>query len=404
MTMVEEKAKTVGPQAKPRPMSTNSAIAYAVRDLDVDVIAAYPITPQTTVVEKIAELIANGELDAEMIHVESEHSALSAVVGSAMAGARSFTATASQGLALMHEILHIASGGRVPLVMSIATRALSAPISIWNDHSDIMNARDSGWIIYFVSSAQEAYDTVIQAYRVAEDPEVMLPAMVVYDGYLMSHTMEPVVTEDRDKVLSFAPKTRYPYVLDPKRPITVGTITTPEWYYEFKYQQVIAMRDALAKAEAVDREFGQVFGRSYGLLECLECEDADAIVVATTSLATTMKYLLPEARGQGMKVGLLRLRLYRPFPVEQFLRATENVDAVLVIDKAISYGAPIQGPLANEIAGLYMSRGIDKNVVSVVAGIGQRRIEDEDVFKLFRLALESRGRRVPGTIFYGVRP
>lgn len=321
-----------------------------------------------------------------------------------MAGARSFTATASQGLALMHEILHIASGGRVPLVMSIATRALSAPISIWNDHSDIMNARDSGWIIYFVSSAQEAYDTVIQAYRVTEDPDVMLPVMVVYDGYLMSHTMEPVVTEDRDKVLSFAPKTRYPYVLDPKKPITIGTITTPDWYYEFKYQQVLAMKNALTKAEIVDKEFGQVFGRNYGLIECIECEDADAIVVATTSLATTMKYLLPEARRQGLKVGLLRLRLYRPFPTEQFLKATENVDTVMVIDKAISYGAPIQGPLANEIAGLYMSRNIDKNVISVVAGIGQRRIEDDDVFKLFRIALENRGRRVPETIFYGVRP
>ncbi|MEB3755636.1 MAG: ferredoxin oxidoreductase, partial [Desulfurococcales archaeon] len=227
LALKEETEKSL---RKPKPMSTNSAIATAVRDLDVDVVSAYPITPQTTVVEKIAEYIANGELDAEMIHVESEHSALSAAIGSAAAGARSFTATASQGLALMHEILHIASGGRVPVVMSVATRALSAPISIWNDHSDVMNARDSGWIIAFVSSAQEAYDTVIQAFKVAEDPEVLLPFMVVYDGYLMSHTMEPVVTEDREKVLAYAPKRDYPYKLDPQKPLTIGTITDPNWY------------------------------------------------------------------------------------------------------------------------------------------------------------------------------
>ena len=388
---------------KPKPMSTNSAIATAVRDLDVDVVSAYPITPQTTVVEKISEYIANGELDAEMIHVESEHSALSAAIGSAAAGARSFTATASQGLALMHEILHIASGGRVPVVMSVATRALSAPISIWNDHSDVMNARDSGWIIAFVSSAQEAYDTVVQAFKVAEDPEVLLPFMVVYDGYLMSHTMEPVITEDREKVLAYAPKRNYPYKLDPQKPLTIGTITDPNWYYEFKYQQVETMKVALDKFREADKGFSNVFGRNYGVLECVHCEDADAIVVATTSYATTLKYIIRDIREQGMKVGLLRLKLYRPFPVEEFLKATSSVDTVLVIDRAISYGAPIQGPIANEINALYHSRGIDTKVVSVVAGIGQRAFKDDDAKYMFKLALESRKAVPEETIFYGVR-
>ncbi len=388
---------------KPKPMSTNTAIASAARDLDVDVVSAYPITPQTTVVEKIAEFIANGELNAEMIHVESEHSALSAAIGAAAAGARSFTATASQGLALMHEILHIASGSRVPVVMSVATRALSAPISIWNDHSDVMNARDSGWIIVFVSSAQEAYDTVIQAFKVAEDPDVLLPVMVVYDGYLMSHTMEPVVTEDSSKVLEYAPKRDYPFKLDPEKPLTIGTITDPNWYYEFKYQQVEAMKTALGKLREADRVFGEYFGRSYGLMECLHCDDADAIVVATTSYATTLKYLLGEAREKGLKVGLLRLRVYRPFPVEEFVKATAGVDTVLVIDRAISYGAPVQGPLANEINSLYHSRGIDTRVVSVVAGIGQRTFKDDDALYMYKLAIESRKALPEETIFYGVR-
>ncbi|MCE4607165.1 MAG: ferredoxin oxidoreductase [Desulfurococcales archaeon] len=388
---------------KPMPMSTNTAIATAARDLDVDVVSAYPITPQTTVVEKIAEYIADGQLDAEMIHVESEHSALSAAIGAAVTGARSFTATASQGLALMHEILHIASGGRVPVVMSVATRALSAPISIWNDHSDVMNARDSGWIIAFVSSAQEAYDTVIQAFRVAEDPDVLLPFMVVYDGYLMSHTMEPVITEDREKVLAYAPKRDYPHKLDPKNPLTIGTITDPNWYYEFKYQQVEAMKIALEKFREADREFGKVFGRNYGVLECVHCEDADAIVVANTSYATTLKYIIRDVREQGMKVGLLKMKLYRPFPVEEFLKATSSVDTVLVVDRAISYGAPVQGPLASEINALYHSRGLDTKVVSVVAGIGQRAFKDDDAKYMFKLALESRKAVPEETIFYGVR-
>ncbi|MCE4613917.1 MAG: ferredoxin oxidoreductase [Desulfurococcales archaeon] len=388
---------------KPRPMSTNTAIATAARDLDVDVVSAYPITPQTTVVEKIAEYIANGELDAEMIHVESEHSALSAAIGSAVTGARSFTATASQGLALMHEILHIASGGRVPIVMSVATRALSGPISIWNDHSDVMNARDSGWIIAFVSSAQEAYDTVVQAFKVAEDPDVLLPFMVVYDGYLMSHTMEPVITEDLEKVLAYAPKRSYPYKLDPEKPLTIGTITDPNWYYEFKYQQVEAMKVALEKFRKADKEFGEVFGRNYGLMECIHCDDADAIVVANTSYATTLKYIIRDVREKGMKVGLLRLRLYRPFPVEDFLKAVGSVDTVLVVDRAISYGAPVQGPIATEINSLLHSRGKDTKVISVVAGIGQRAFKDDDARYMFKLALESRKAVPEETIFYGVR-
>ncbi|MDP8003513.1 MAG: ferredoxin oxidoreductase [Caldisphaera sp.] len=383
------------------PLSTNHAVAYAVKDLDVDVISAYPITPQTTVVEKISEFIANGELNAEYIHVESEHSALSAAVSASLTGARAFTATASQGLALMHEILHIATGLRAPVVMSVIMRALSAPISIWNDQSDIFNARDSGWIIIFAHTAQEAYDSVIQAYKIAEDQNVLLPVMVAYDGYVMSHTIEPVITESREKVTSFAPKKQFPFKLDPNRPVTIGAITPPEYYYEVKYQQVKAVDESLPTIERVDEDFGKVFGRNYGIMECYMCEDADSLILTNASYASTLKAFLPEIRKQGVKVGLLRLRVYRPFPLQKFIEYIENKKSLLVIDRAISYGAPYQGPLANEISGALIKEGLSLNLISVVAGIGQRTVEFEDFLALSRIAYE--GKKYKETIFYGVR-
>lgn len=401
--MVVSELRAVQEAKKPRPLSTNSAIAHAVKDLDVDVVSAYPITPQTTVVEKIAEFIADGLLEAEMIHVESEHSALSAAIAASLAGARAFTATASQGLELMHEILHIASGLRTPLVMSVAMRALSAPISIWNDQSDVMNARDTGWVIYFVSSAQEAYDTVIQAYRVAEDSDVLLPVMVAYDGFVMSHTMEPVVTEDSSLVLKYAPKRPFPYKLDPDKPVTIGTLAGPEWYYEIKYQNVKAMEKALDKAREADEEFRKTFGRGYGVVECFLCDDAEALILANSSYAATLRAVLPRVRKEGLKVGLLRLRLYRPFPEKEIVDLLENAKSLLVIDRAISYGASYQGPLANELAGLILKHDLSVNLVSVVAGIGQRRMVDDDFIKLARLAWDARTVRYGETIFYGVR-
>ncbi|AFZ70812.1 2-oxoacid:ferredoxin oxidoreductase, alpha subunit [Caldisphaera lagunensis DSM 15908] len=383
------------------PLSTNHAIANAVKDLDVDVISAYPITPQTTVVEKISEFIAKGELDAEYIHVESEHSALSAAISASLTGARAFTATASQGFALMHEMLHIASGLRAPVVMSVAMRSLSAPISIWNDQSDLFNARDSGWIIIFAHTAQEAYDTVIQSYKIAEDHNVLLPVMVGYDGYVMSHTIEPVITEDKEKVLKFAPKKQYPYKLDPDKPVSIGSITPPEYYYEFKYQQVKAINGSLPIIEKTDEDFGKTFGRSYGLMECYMCEDADSLIMTNASYASTLKAFLPEIRKQGLNVGLLRLRVYRPFPLQKFIEYTSDKKNLLVIDRAISYGAPYQGPLANEISGAMVRSGLKLNLISVVTGIGQRTVEFEDFLALARLAHE--GRKHEETIFYGVR-
>ncbi|MCE4600339.1 MAG: ferredoxin oxidoreductase [Desulfurococcales archaeon] len=388
------------------PLSSNYAVAYAVKDLDVDVVAAYPITPQTTVVEKISEFIANGELDAEMIHVESEHSALSATIAASAAGARAFTATASQGLELMHEILHIASGLRLPVVMSIATRALSAPISIWNDYSDIMNARDTSWVTILASTAQEVYDSVVQAFRIAEDPEVMLPVMVGYDGYLMSHTYEPVlVPSDNKPILEYAPKNYNRIKLDPERPVTMGTLAGPEWYYEIKYQQVAAMKKALDKAREADEEFKAMFGRGYGLIETYMVDDADVVIVSYGGLHGTVTETIDILREKGVKVGAARIRLWRPFPVEDVKRALSNAKLVTVIDKAISYGARIAGPVALEIMSSYYHDEEKPMIMSVIAGIGQRRITEHTIKEIIDYSFKvlERGRAPGESLYWGVR-
>ncbi|MEB3806994.1 MAG: ferredoxin oxidoreductase [Desulfurococcales archaeon] len=388
------------------PLSSNYAVAYAVKDLDVDVVAAYPITPQTTVVEKISEFIANGELDAEMIHVESEHSALSATIAASAAGARAFTATASQGLELMHEILHIASGLRLPVVMSIATRALSAPISIWNDYSDIMNARDASWVTILASTAQEVYDSVVQAFRIAEDPEVMLPVMVGYDGYLMSHTYEPVlVPSDNKPILEYAPKNYNRIKLDPERPVTMGTLAGPEWYYEIKYQQVAAMKRALDKAREADEEFKAMFGRGYGLVETYMVDDADVVIVSYGGLHGTVTETIDLLREKGVKVGAARIRLWRPFPVEDVKRALSNAKLVTVIDKAISYGARIAGPVALEIMSSYYHDEEKPMIMSVIAGIGQRRITEHTIKEIIDYSFKvlERGRAPGESLYWGVR-
>ncbi len=402
MALLEEE-KTIEKKA-PKALSANKAVAEAVKDLDVDVISAYPITPQTTIVETLAEMIAKGELDAEIIHVESEHSALSAAAGATSVGARSFTATSSQGLALMHEILHIVSGLRLPVVMAVPMRALSAPISIWNDHSDVMNARDSGWIIYFVSNAQEAYDTIVQAYRLAEDPDVKLPVMIAYDGYVASHTLEPVVTEGRQKVMDFSPKKRQWDILDPDKPLTIGTITSPEYYYEIKYKQHYDMtNNALKKARVIEEEFYQKFNRKYGLIQTYKIEDAETALLVTTTYWDNARVAVDVARKEGIKAGVIKLRLYRPMPREELVKAVEDVKVLGVIDRAISYGARPSGPLANEIISTLYDT--DVTVQSIVAGIGQRSMLVEDFVKIYKVLHERmmKNEYSNETLFYGVR-
>ncbi len=391
--------------AKRTSLSSNYAAAYAVKMADVDVIAAYPITPQTHIVEKLSEFIANGELNAEMIHVESEHSAMSASIGASAAGARVFTATASQGLELMHEILHIASGMRLPIVMAVAARALSPPINIWADYSDIMNARDTSWIIYIVSSAQETFDTIIQAYKLAENKEVLLPVMVGFDGFVLSHTFEAVDLPEEEEVRRFIPKQVTWYTLDPDNPLTLGPLGTPEWYYEFKYQQVVALKKALEVARQVDEEYGKVFGRRYGIVEPYKLDDAEIAIVAYGALASTARAAVDEARKNGLKVGLLRLRLFRPFPVEDIVKHLGNVKAVGVMDRAIAFGAPYGGPVfADILESLYM-KGVDVNLSSFILGIGGRPMYLHDVLTVIKKVKEiaDSGRRTIETYYIGVR-
>jgi pyruvate ferredoxin oxidoreductase alpha subunit len=380
-------------------LTGNYAAAYAVKAADVDVIAVYPITPQTTIVEKLSEFVANGELNAELIHVESEHSALSAVVGASAAGARVFTATSSQGLELAHEILHIASAMRLPIVMAVPARAISAPISIHNDYGDVMNARDTGWIIYIAASAQEVYDTIIQAYRVAES--VNLPAMVTYDGFLLSHTVEPVELNDEEEVRRFLPRPVRPYTLNPKRPVTMGPLASPDWYYEFKYQQAVALKEAYKVAKDVDALYGEKFGRSYGVLETYKMEDAEyAIVTYGGAAFGNAKAAADIARERGTAAGVVRVRLYRPFPTMDLLKALEGVKAFAVLDRAIMFGSPAEGPLYKDIATAMFIHGVDKPAVGVIHGIGQRTMYVEDMYKIYTMLRENPRKEV---VFMGVR-
>ena len=385
-------------------LNSNYAVAYAVRDVDVDVIAAYPITPQTGVVEKLAEMIANGELDAEMIHVESEHSALSAIIGASAAGARVFTATSSQGLEYMHEVLHIASGMRLPLVMSVATRALSAPINIWCDYSDLMNVRDSSWITFIASTAQEVYDTIVEAYMVAEDPRILLPVIVAYDGFWMSHTYEPLyVAEDKSYVRTLVPR-RDRVKLDPQKPVTMGALVGPDWYYEIKYQQVAAMSEAYEAIRGYDRVIGRAFGRFYEPVEAYKMDDAEIAILTYGGIYGSLVEAVDRLRGEGYKVGAIRLRLWRPFPVDDIVRVTRGVSKLLVVDRAISYGASIAGPVALEVIASLHRAGLDLDVVSYVAGIGGRPVTESDFEGMFKLALKlGRRAREIGTIYWGVR-
>ncbi|MCL4343703.1 MAG: ferredoxin oxidoreductase [Nitrososphaerota archaeon] len=381
------------------PLSSNYAVAYAARDSDVDEIAAYPITPQTTVVEKLSEFIANGELLAEMVHVESEHSAMSASIGASAAGARAFTATSSQGLELMHELLHIASGMRLPIVMSVAARALSAPLSIWGDYSDVMNTRDTSWITIIASSAQEVYDSIVQAYRIAES--VMLPVMVAYDGFMMSHTYEPVfVSEKAGLFRDYIPR-KGRVVLDTKKPVTMGAVANPDWYYETKYQQVKAMSDAYGLSVEADQTFSKLYGRGYGLVEEYNVDNSELVILTYGGIFGTVKQAVDEMREQGIPVGAARVRLFRPFPLNELRSLLLKSKAVAVLDRSFSNGLPVSGPLAVELKSMMNSYNINVPVYSYIVGLGQRTVTEADISKIASQALSSKVSNE--SIYWGVR-
>jgi pyruvate ferredoxin oxidoreductase alpha subunit len=369
-------------------MSGSEAVAKSVIQSNVDFVSAYPITPQTIIVERISDLVASGETRATFVNVESEHSAISACVGASLAGARSFTATSSQGLALMHEVLYLTSGLRIPLVMAVANRALSAPISIHGDHSDMMGSRDSGWIQYYVENGQEAYDWIMQAYRISEDDRVMLPFTVNMDGYVITHSVEPISLIDQAIVDKFLPLRKAKMKLDANNPMTFGTLTLPDYYTEFKRQQEEAMRETPAVFDEVTDEFAQLVGRGYKQLVPFELEGAKVIVVSLGSASGTIRHVAREMRRKGLPVGALKVGLFRPFPHNALAKLVENADVVVVLERAMSLGSKC-GPLASEIVNSLYDQPGQPRILDVIAGLGGRDLAPETIEKLFRTGLDA---------------
>lgn len=364
-------------------LTGNSAIAYAMKQINPDVCPAYPITPSTQIVEEFSSYVADGAVDTEFITVESEHSAMSACIGASAAGARVMTATSSQGLALMWEMLYIASGMRLPIVLTNVNRALSAPINIHCDHSDSMGARDSGWVQLYSETVQEAYDNLLQAVRIAEHKDVLLPVMVCLDGFITSHAIENISLIDDAEVREFIGeyKPQHP-LLDTDNPVTYGAMTLPDTYIEFKHQQSEAIARAKDVVSRIGMEFGKKFGREYGLMEKYRLDDAEVAIVILSSAAGTTKVAVDEFRKAGKKVGVLRPRLFRPFPFREIADALKNVKVIAVLDRVDSMNG-FGGPLFNEVRSALYELEKRPKVISRVFGLGGRDYKVKDAVQVF---------------------
>ena len=364
-------------------LTGNSAIAHAMKQINPDVYAAYPITPSTGIMEEFSSYVADGDVDTEFVTVESEHSAMSACIGASASGARVMTATSSQGLALMWEMLYIASGMRLPIVLINVNRALSAPINIHCDHSDSMGARDSGWIQVYSETVQEAYDNLFQAVRIAENEKVLLPVMVCLDGFITSHAIENISLIDDAEAREFIGEYRAKHsLLDTDHPVTYGAMTLPDSYIEFKHQQSEAIAGAKDVVSEIGREFGKKFGREYGLMEKYRLDDADAAIVILSSAAGTAKVAVDELRKAGKKVGILKPRLFRPFPFREIADALKNVKAIAVLDRADSMSG-FGGPLFNEVRSALYELEKRPKVVSRIFGLGGRDYKVKDAIEVF---------------------
>jgi pyruvate ferredoxin oxidoreductase alpha subunit len=349
------------------------AIGEAAKLANVDVIAAYPITPQTHIVEGLAEIVANGELDAAFIPVESEHSAMSACVGASAVGARTFTATAGQGLELMHEVLYVASSMRLPVVMTVANRAISAPLSVWGDHSDAMAVRDTGWIQIFVENGQEAVDNVLCAFSIGEDRRVLLPVMVHLDGFHLSHMIEPVYIPEQSEVERFIPPYQHPFPLDPARPVTMGDFGPPVIYSEAKWAQELSLRASKEVILQCWDEFGKSFERHYHPVECYHSAEAKVLLLTMGSFSETAMMVIDKMRHEGREVGLIKLRLWRPFPFEELRQAVRNAEVLIILDRALSFGGP-GGAVCSEIRSALYNEEKRPKIISFVGGLGGRDI------------------------------
>jgi len=368
-------------------LTGNEAIAYAAKQSNVDVVAAYPITPQTVIVEAFSEYVFNGEVGTEFVCVESEHSAMSACIGASLTGTRVFTATSSQGLALMHEMLYIASGLRCPIVMGVVNRALSAPLNIHGDHSDMMGSRDCGWIQIYAENAQEAYDWIIQAFKIAEDSNVLLPLSVNIDGWTIGWTVERVEVLEDDEVTKFLSTRKPVLTIETDKPITVGALCLPDYYFEMKRQQVEALKESYEVIEHVTKEYEALTGKRYGFIETYNVEDAEAGILCLGSTAGTAKAVAKDLRSKGKKVAVIKPWIYRPFPTEEIIKAVENLKALAVLDRACSFGAPYSALCSDITATLYQYRK-DLKIFNGIYGLGGRDIRPFDIEAVFNGALE----------------
>lgn len=367
--------------------TANHLAGYAAKAARVKVVAAYPITPQTTVVEKIADFVESGEMDAEYIRVESEHSAMVACISAAATGVRTFTATSAHGLALMHEALHWASGSRLPIVMAVVNRAMGAPWSIWPDLSDSLSQRDTGWIQFYCADNQEVFDTILQAYKLCEDEQVFLPAMVCLEGFILSHTYAPAKLPEQAKIDEFLPPYKCGWMLDVDRPYSHANLVSPEWYMEFRYMIQEAMENAKRLIPQVANDYGKRFGREYGgLVERYKCDDADLVLLTMGTIGSDAKLAVDKLRQEGLKVGSARVRVYRPFPVEEIVDLAKNVRMLATIDRHISFG--MEGFLASEVKASLFGQKDRPLFAGFIAGLGGRDVTAETVEKLAKRSLK----------------
>ena len=364
-------------------LSGNEAAATAMKQINPDVVAAFPITPSTEIPQYFSTFVANGSVDTEFVAVESEHSAMSACIGAESAGARAMTATSANGLSLMWEMIYIASSLRLPIVLSLVNRAVSGPLNIHCDHSDAMGVRDSGWIMLFSENNQEAYDNLLMAHRIAENEDVMLPLMVCQDGFITSHSIENIELEDDEKVKEFVGtyKPKH-YLLNDKEPIAVGPLDLQSFLFEHKAQQAEAMKNAKEVILKVSEDFEKWTGRHYGLFEEYKLNDAEIAIVCMNSTAGTTKFVIDELRNKGIKAGLLKLRVYRPFPGKEIANALSHLKAIAVLDKADSLNA-IGGALYSDVASSMYTENIHVPMVNYIYGIGGRDTKSTDIESVF---------------------
>ena len=369
-------------------LSGNEAAAIAMKQINPDVVAAFPITPSTEIPQYFSTFVANGTVDTEFVAVESEHSAMSACIGAEAAGARAMTATSANGLSLMWEMIYIASSLRLPIVLSLVNRAVSGPLNIHCDHSDAMGVRDAGWIMLFSENNQEAYDNTLMAHRIAEHKDVLLPLMICQDGFITSHSIENIELLEDDKVKSFVGKYEPEhYLLNKEEPIAVGPLDLQSYLFEHKAQQAEAMKNAKQVILDVSKEFEKLTGRSYGLFEEYQLEDAEVAIACMNSTAGTTKFVVDNLRKQGIKAGLLKVRVFRPFPAEEIAKALAHVKAVAVLDRADSLNAA-GGALFEDVTSGMFVNNIHVPAVNYVYGIGGRDTKSDDIESVYNDLLD----------------